>query len=46
MNLLPSLCIWLVYLIPAHSMSGLYSSTNEYNIWEYIGKQMCLHARQ
>ncbi|XP_031632240.1 ATP-binding cassette sub-family G member 8 [Contarinia nasturtii] len=37
LNLLPSLCIWLAYLLPAHSMSGLYSNSDENNIWQYIG---------
>lgn len=36
-NILPSLCIWLAYLLPAHSMSGLYSNSDEYSIWEYTG---------
>jgi len=40
LNLLPSLCIWLAYLLPAHCMSGLYSSSNELSIWEYIGYMM------
>lgn len=38
LNLLPSLCIWLAYLLPAHTMSGLYSGSNEFSIWEYIGE--------
>lgn len=38
LNLLPSLCIWVAYLLPAHTMSGLYSGSNEFSIWEYIGE--------
>lgn len=38
LNLLPSWCIWLAYLLPAHTMSGLYSGSNEFSIWEYIGE--------
>lgn len=44
LTLLPSLCIWLAYLLPAYSMSGLYSyskagtiSSSDTGIYEYIG---------
>lgn len=37
--MLPGLCIWLAYLLPAHSMAGLYSysTTNETGVYLYIG---------
>lgn len=40
-NLLPSLCIWLAYLLPAHSMAGLYaySAGSDTGIYLYMGKQ-------
>lgn len=40
LGILPTLIIWLAYLLPAHCMSGLYSYTNENDtgIFEYIGK--------
>lgn len=40
LSLLPSLCIWLAYLLPAHSMAGLYSYTNnsDVGIYLYMGK--------
>lgn len=36
----PSLCIWLAYLLPAHSMAGLYSytSNSDSGIYLYIGE--------
>ncbi|XP_055625896.1 ATP-binding cassette sub-family G member 8 isoform X1 [Toxorhynchites rutilus septentrionalis] len=36
---LPSLCIWLAYLLPAHSMAGLYSSSSstDTGIYLYMG---------
>lgn len=39
-NLLPSLFIWLVYLVPSYSMCGLYmQGPNNYNgFYIYIGK--------
>lgn len=39
-NLLPSLCIWLAYLLPAHSMAGLYaySAGSDTGIYLYMGK--------
>lgn len=40
LSVLPSLCIWLAYLLPAHSMAGLYSYTanNDAGIYLYMGK--------
>lgn len=39
LSVLPSLCIWLAYLLPAHSMAGLYSSSsnNDMGIYLYMG---------
>lgn len=39
-GVLPSLCIWLAYLLPAHSMAGLYAFSNNYDtgIYIYMGK--------
>lgn len=39
LGILPNLCIWLAYLLPAHSMAGLYSysTTNETGVYLYIG---------
>ncbi|XP_053687046.1 ATP-binding cassette sub-family G member 8 isoform X1 [Sabethes cyaneus] len=39
LSVLPSLCIWLAYLLPAHSMAGLYSSSgsNDTAIYLYMG---------
>lgn len=39
LNLFPSLCIWLAYLLPAHSMAGLYSYTtsSDTGIYLYMG---------
>lgn len=41
LSVLPSLCIWLAYLLPAHSMAGLYSYTanSDAGIYLYMGKQ-------
>jgi len=38
-SVLPSICIWLAYLLPAHSMAGLYAYTNnnETGIYLYMG---------
>lgn len=39
-SVLPSLCIWLAYLLPAHSMAGLYSYTagnSDAGIYLYMG---------
>lgn len=40
LSVMPSLCIWLAYLLPAHSMAGLYSYTtnNDTGIYLYMGK--------
>lgn len=40
LSVLPSLCIWLAYLLPAHSMAGLYASpsNNDTIIYVYMGK--------
>lgn len=40
LSLLPSLCIWLAYLLPAHSMAGLYSYTanSDAGIYLYMGE--------
>ncbi|KXJ80123.1 hypothetical protein RP20_CCG026446 [Aedes albopictus] len=40
LSVLPSLCIWLAYLLPAHSMAGLYASpsNNDTIIYIYMGK--------
>ena len=40
MSVAPSLCIWLAYLLPAHSMAGLYSYANgsDTGIYLYMGK--------
>lgn len=40
LSVLPSLCIWLAYLLPAHSMAGLYSYTanSDAGIYMYMGK--------
>ncbi|XP_037954188.1 ATP-binding cassette sub-family G member 8-like [Teleopsis dalmanni] len=39
LGLFPSLCIWLAYLLPAHSMAGLYtySKTSDTGIYLYMG---------
>uniref|UniRef100_A0A2C9GQ68 Uncharacterized protein n=1 Tax=Anopheles arabiensis TaxID=7173 RepID=A0A2C9GQ68_ANOAR len=39
LSVMPSLCIWLAYLLPAHSMAGLYSYTtnNDTGIYLYMG---------
>lgn len=39
LSLLPSLCVWLAYLLPAHSMARLYdySSNNDTAIYIYMG---------
>lgn len=39
LTVLPSLCIWLAYLLPAHSMAGLYNYTanNDAGIYMYMG---------
>jgi hypothetical protein len=47
LRIVPSLFIWLVYLLPAHSMAALYSypSDNDNGIYIYIGKfRMLQHA--
>ncbi|XP_030371578.1 ATP-binding cassette sub-family G member 8 [Scaptodrosophila lebanonensis] len=38
-GLFPSLCIWLAYLLPAHSMAGLYtySNSSDTGIYLYMG---------
>jgi hypothetical protein len=38
----PSLCIWLAFLLPAHSMAGLYSytSNSDSGIYLYMGKRI------
>ncbi|XP_061391225.1 uncharacterized protein LOC133326610 [Musca vetustissima] len=38
-GLFPSLCIWLAYLLPAHSMAGLYtySTSSDTGIYLYMG---------
>lgn len=43
LSILPSLCIWLAYLLPAHSMAGLYSytSNSDAGIYLYMGKLSC-----
>lgn len=40
LSLLPSLCIWLAYLLPAHSMAGLYSYTtnSDAGVYMYMGE--------
>ncbi|XP_017482849.1 PREDICTED: ATP-binding cassette sub-family G member 8 [Rhagoletis zephyria] len=39
LGLFPSLCIWLAYLLPAHSMAGLYtySTSSDAGIYLYMG---------
>ncbi|TMW46795.1 hypothetical protein DOY81_008118, partial [Sarcophaga bullata] len=39
LGLFPSLCIWLAYLLPAHSMAGLYTYTtsSDTGIYLYMG---------
>ncbi|XP_017086801.2 uncharacterized protein [Drosophila bipectinata] len=39
LGLFPSLCIWLAYLLPAHSMAGLYtySNSSDTGIYLYMG---------
>ncbi|GAB0093647.1 ATP-binding cassette sub-family G member 8 [Sergentomyia squamirostris] len=39
LSIMPSLCIWLAYLLPAHSMAGLYSYTtsSDRGIYIYMG---------
>lgn len=37
MSVLPSLCIWVAFLLPAHSMAGLYSYKNDSGIYMYLG---------
>ncbi|XP_059619535.1 ATP-binding cassette sub-family G member 8 isoform X1 [Phlebotomus argentipes] len=39
LSVMPSLCIWLAYLLPAHSMAGLYSYTtsSDRGIYIYMG---------
>lgn len=41
-NLLPSLFVWLVYLVPSYSMSGLYmqSTTNYSGFYIYLGMML------
>lgn len=43
----PSLCIWLAYLLPAHSMAGLYSytSNSDSGIYLYIGEIIKANCR-
>lgn len=36
LSLVPSICIWLAYLLPAHSMSALYSYSSNYDAGIYI----------
>lgn len=41
LSILPSLCIWMAYLLPAHSMAGLYvydPANNDAGIYLYMGK--------
>lgn len=42
LGILPNLCIWLAYLLPAHSMAGLYvynsSSNDDAGIYLYMGE--------
>lgn len=40
LSVMPSLCIWLAYLLPAHSMAGLYSYTtsSDRGIYIYMGE--------
>lgn len=38
MSVLPSLCIWIAYLLPAHSMAGLYSYKSDSGIYMYLGR--------
>ena len=38
LSALPNICIWLAYLLPAHSMAGLYTSNNDVGIYLYLGK--------
>lgn len=39
LGVIPSLCIWIAYLLPAHSMAGLYVITaeNDAGIYLYMG---------
>lgn len=39
-NLFPSLFIWLIYIVPSYSMTGLYmQNSSDYNgFYIYIGK--------
>lgn len=37
LSLIPHICIWLAYLLPAHSMSALYSYNNDAGIYVYMG---------
>ncbi|CAG9807686.1 unnamed protein product [Chironomus riparius] len=37
LSVLPNICIWLAYLLPAHSMAGLYTSNNDIGIYIYLG---------
>lgn len=40
LSVLPSVCIWLAYLMPAHSMAGLFvvHTNNEIGLYLYFGK--------
>lgn len=38
LSVLPNICIWLAYLLPAHSMAGLYTSNNDIGIYLYLGR--------
>lgn len=48
MGLFPSLCIWLAYLLPAHSMAGLYTYTtsSDTGIYLYMGRFFSLHLQK
>lgn len=37
LSVLPNICIWLAYLLPAHSMAGLYTANNDVGIYLYLG---------
>jgi hypothetical protein len=43
-SIIPSICIWLAYLLPAHSMAGLfvYNSNNDAGLYLYLGENLPL----
>lgn len=40
LSVLPNICIWIAYLLPVHSMAGLYTANNDTGIYIYLGMRL------